>query len=230
MIKKRFAQLAVFVCTGCAWFWLLAMPATAGAKPKTAQFIQCVSAAVTIPDGPAPPFTAVNPAASFSVPVRVPRFRGRLQNGVVTRFDSVGVRISHTDDSDLALFLVSPGGRAVALDTYRDESTNLDSEGRPAPSGDGFGAGPPSCSGSVVRFGDGFPTSIVAPGNNALDAPITGSFSPEQPLSTFVGGPALGFWTLLVQDVQFRDVGQINALSLSFTYSYKAKKKKKKRR
>jgi subtilisin-like proprotein convertase family protein len=141
----------------------------------------------------------------------------------------VGVRISHTDDSDLALFLVSPGGRAVALDTYRDESTNLDSEGRPAPSGDGLGAGPPSCSGSVVRFGDRFPTSIVAPGNKALDAPITGSFSPEQPLSTFVGGPARGFWTLLVQDVQFQDVGQINALSLSFTYAYKAKKKKKKR-
>ena len=66
-------------------------------------------------------------------------------------------------------------------------------------------------------------------GNTGLNAPITGAFSPEQPLSAFVGGPARGFWTLIVQDVQAQDVGQINALSLSFTYRYKAKKKKRRR-
>jgi hypothetical protein len=166
------------------------------------------------------------------MPVSVPKFKGRSQNGTITAFNSAGVRISHTDDGDLALFLVSPGGRAVALATYRDQSTNVDPDPPhdPRPSGDGFGSGAASCSGSRVDFGDRFPTSITTPGNTALDAPITGSFSPEQPLSTFVGGPARGFWTLLVQDVQFQDVGQINALSLSFTYTYKANKKKKKRR
>ncbi|HKH41547.1 MAG TPA: hypothetical protein VKA41_06795 [Solirubrobacterales bacterium] len=230
MIKKRHVRLAAVACAGCASLCLSVLPATPGAKTKSAQFTQCVSAAVPIPDGPAPPFTAVNPAASFAVPVRVPKFKGRPQDGVATRLDSVGVRISHTDDSDLALFLVSPGGRAVALATYRDQSTNVDDEDRPVPSGDGYGAGPASCSGSLVRFGDGFPTSIVTPGNTALDAPITGSFSPEQPLSTLVGGPARGFWALIVQDIQDRDVGQINALSLSFTYSYKVKKKKRRRR
>jgi hypothetical protein len=228
MLYKRSARMAVLACAGCASFLLL--PGAAGAKTKTAQFVQCVSTAVAIPDGPAPGSTATNPAASFAIPASVPKFKGKPQNGVITRFFSAGVRISHTDDGDLTLFLISPGGRAVALSTYRDESSNVDDEGRPAPSGDGYGTGPPNCSGSRVDFGDRYRTSIVMPGNTGLDAPITGAFKPEQPLSTFVGGAARGFWTLVVQDVQSQDVGQIGALALSFEYSYKAKKKKKKRR
>ena len=82
-----------------------------------------------------------------------------------------------------------------------------------------------------MQFGDAFSTSIATPGNTALNAPITGSFRPEQSLTSFVGGTGQGgFWTLIVQDVQAQDVGQINAVSLSFTYSYKVKKKRKKRR
>jgi hypothetical protein len=221
LIKKRWRSLVLLACLVCA---SLALPGVATAKTKKATVDQCVSAAVAIPDGPPPPFTALNPAASFAVAVKVPKFNGKRQNGRITAFHSAGVRIAHTDDSDLALFLVSPGGRVAALATYRDESTNVDDEGRPAPSGDGYGSGPPSCSGSLVRFGDSFPTSIATPGNKALDAPITGSFGPEQPLSTFVGGPARGLWTLIVQDIVFQDVGQINALSLNFTYRFKMKK------
>jgi hypothetical protein len=221
MIKKRWVRLVLLACLGGA----LAMPATASAKTKKATFDRCVSAAVAIPDGPPPASTAANPAAFFAVPVKVPRFKGKPQNGTITAFHSAGVRITHTDDGDLALFLVSPGGRAVALATYRDQSTNVDDEGRPAPSGDGYGSGAPSCAGSLVRFGDSFPTSIATPGNTGLDAPISGSFTAEQQLGTFVGGPARGLWTLIVQDIQFQDVGQINALSLSFSYRYKVKKK-----
>jgi hypothetical protein len=221
MIKKRSAKLAVLVCAGCASLWLLAAPVAAGAKAKTAQFTQCVNAAVNIPDGPPPGGTATNPAASFAIPARVPKFKGRQQDGVVTRFNSAGVRISHTDDGDLALFLVSPGGRAIALATYRDDSSN--------DSGDGYGSGALNCSGNRVDFGDEFRTSITKPGNTGLDAPIVGAFTPEQPLSTFIGGPARGFWTLIVQDIQNSDIGQINALSLSFDYTYKAKKRKKRR-
>jgi len=228
MIMKRSDRLTAIGCAACISIWLLGLPVTAAAKTKVATFNQCVSAAVNIPDGPPPPFNAVNPAASFAVPVRVPKFKRRPQNGVVTAFHSVSVRISHSDDGDLALFLVSPGGRAVALATFRDQSTssNTDSEGRPLPSGDGYGSGAQSCSGSLVQFGDAFPTSIASPGNTGHEAPITGSFTPEQPLSTFVGGPARGFWTLIVQDVQAQDVGQINALSLNFTYRYKKKKRR----
>jgi hypothetical protein len=229
MIKTRSARLAVLACASFISVCLLGTPASAAAKTKKATFTQCVSAAVNIPDGPPPNSTATNPAGSFAVPVRVPKLKGRLQDGTITAFHSAGVRISHTDDGDLALFLVSPGGRAVALATFRDESTNVDSEGNPLPSGDGYGSGAHSCSGSLVQFGDAFSTSIATPGNTGLDAPITGSFSPEQPLATFVGGPARGIWTVIVQDTQFEDVGQINALSLNFTYRYKAKKKRRQR-
>jgi hypothetical protein len=229
---SRWARLMLLAGVACASLGLLALPATASAKTKTAQFTQCVSTAVPIPDGPPDGSTATNPAASFAVFVNTPKFKGRPQNGTITAFNSAGVRISHTDDGDLALFLVSPGGRAIALSTFRDQSTNVNPDPPPdrLPSGDGYGSGAPSCSGSRVDFGDSFATSIATPGNTGSDAPITGSFSPEQPLSTFVGGPARGFWTLIVQDIQFQDIGQIDALSLSFTYAYKAKKKKRKKR
>jgi len=227
MMKKRWARLVVLACLAGAVSALVAMPAPAAAKERTATVNQCVSTAVNIPDGPPEGSTAPNPAAYFAISVRVPKFKGKPQDGVITAFQSAGVRISHTDDGDLALFLVSPGGRAVALATYRDQSSNEDSRGQPSPSGDGYGAGSQSCSGSLVEFGDAFPNSISTPGNTGLDTPITGSFTPEQPLSTFVGGPAKGFWTLIVQDVQGGDIGQIDALSLNFTYRYKAKTKKK---
>ncbi len=231
MIKKRSAQLAALACSACVLL-LLAVPTSAPAKTKTAQFIQCVSTALPIPDGPPEGSTATNPAASFAIFVKTPKFKGRPQSGIVTAFNSAGVRISHTDDGDLALFLVSPGGRAVALSTYRDQSTNVNPDPPPdlLPSGDGYGSGAPNCSGSRVDFGDRFPISIATPGNTGVDTPITGSFGPEQPLSTFVGGPARGFWTLIVQDVQNEDVGQIDAFSLSFDYTYKAKKKMRKKR
>ena len=227
MTKKRCNRLAVLGCLGLLSLVLALLPsAAAAAKKRTATFSRCANAAVTIPDGPADGSTATNPAAYFALPVGVPKFRGRQQNGTITAFHSAGVRISHTDDGDLALFLVSPGGRAVALSTFRDQSTNTDGMGSPAPSGDGYGTGPLNCSGGLVQFGDAFGTSITTPGNRALDAPIAGSFTPEQPLGTFVGGPARGFWTLIVQDVQAGDIGQINALSLSFTYRFKAKKRR----
>jgi hypothetical protein len=215
VIKKQWSCLVLLACVGCLSFGLLA-PNVAAAKRKKATFNQCANAAVAIPDGPLPGTNALNPVASFAVRVKVPKFRGRHQSGVITSFHAAGVRISHTDDGDLALFLVSPGGRAIALATYRDQSTD-----DPNPSGDGYGAGPLNCSGSLVQFGDTFATSIATPGNAGVGTPLTGSFSPEQPLSAFAGGPARGFWTLIVQDVQNRDVGQINALSLNFTYRYK---------
>jgi hypothetical protein len=215
VIKKRWARLVLLAWVACASVGLLA-PTGAAAKSKKATFNRCVNAAVTIPDGPLPGTNALNPAASFAVRVKVPKFRGRRQSGVVTSFHAAGVRISHTDDGDLALFLVSPGGQAIALATYRDQSTDS-----PNPSGDGYGVGPLNCSGSIVQFGDMFPTSIATPGNFGVGTPITGSFGAEQPLSTFVGGPARGLWTLIVQDIQNRDVGQINALSLNFTYRYR---------
>jgi hypothetical protein len=219
MTNKRSVRL-VLACIGIGSLGLLASTSPAAARTKTATFNQCVSAAVAIPDGPPSPTSTVpNPIATFAVPVRVPRIKHRRQTGVVTSFNSAGVRIAHTDDGDLALILVSPGGKAITLSTYRDQSSD--------DSGNGYGSGTPSCAGSLVQFGDAFQTSISTPGNSGNGTPITGSFKPEQPLSTFVGGPARGFWTLIVEDLQSPDIGTINALSLNFTYRYKVKRKRR---
>jgi Proprotein convertase P-domain len=215
MTIRRCARTALLTCAGLAL--LVGFAAPADAKSRTAVFNRCFSVAVGIPDGPAGS-TDPNPAASLGIPITVPRFRGKRQSGVVTAINSVGVRISHTDAGDLALFLVSPGGRGIALATYRDDSSN--------DSGDGYGTGAANCSGSLVQFGDGFSTPITMPGNTGASAPIMGSFRPEQALSTFVGGPARGFWTLIVQDVASPDIGQISALSLNLTYRYKARRKR----
>jgi subtilisin-like proprotein convertase family protein len=217
MFKMRTARMAVLLCAAIA---MLGVASPAAAKFRAHTVNESFSTALGIPDGAAGS-TDLNPAASFASPVTVPRFKRKPQSGVITGFGSVGVRINHTDAGDLALFLVSPGGRGIALATYRDDSSN--------DSGDGYGTGAASCSGSLVEFGDGFSTPISMPGNTGSSDPITGSFRPEQALSTFVGGPARGYWTLIVQDVASPDIGQINALSLNFTYRFKAKPKRKRR-
>jgi hypothetical protein len=217
MIQKRSAGLALLGWVCVAWLGLMGGASPAAAKIKTATFNRCASFAIAIPDlGPSS--TSPNPVASFAMRVGVRRFKGKPQDGVVTAINSIGVRINHTDAGDLAMFLISPGGRAITLASYRDQSSNN--------SGDGYGTGPASCAGSLVQFGDAFGASITTPGNTGQSAPITGSFRPEQPLSTFIGGPARGFWTLIVQDNSNLDVGQINALSLNFTYRYRAKKRR----
>jgi proprotein convertase P-domain-containing protein len=216
MTKKRF-RTALLACAGIASLGLMVGASPAAAKTKTKTFNQCVSTGVAIPDQPSSD-TDPRPSASFSIPVGVPKFKGKPQDGVVTAFNSAGVRITHTDDGDLILFLVSPGGKVITLADERDDNT----------SGDGYGTGAASCAGSLVQFGDAFGTPIATPGNTTSGSPIVGSFRPEQPVSSFIGGPARGPWTLIVQDLANIDTGSINALSLNFTYKYKVKPKKKK--
>ncbi len=218
MINKRSARMALLACASVASLGLLAWATPAAAKTvtKTATFSQCLNTAVPILD----PVSSALQAQTASVPVSVPKFKKKPQDGVVTGFSTAGVRISHTDDGDISLFLISPGGKAITLSSQNDDSPT---------SGDGYGTGAASCAGSLVTFGDAFTTPIQTPGNTGADAPITGSFKPEQPLSRFVGGPARGNWTLLVLDFSSGDTGSINGVSLNFTYQYKALKKKKKK-
>jgi subtilisin-like proprotein convertase family protein len=205
--------MTVLACAGLASLGLLmgASPAAAKAKKKTvnktATFNQCVSSASPIQD-------PESPLASAVIPVSVPSFKGALQDGAVTAITSAGTRITHTSDGDLVVTLVSPGGKVIPLAV--GEGT----------SGDGFGSGATSCSGSLAQFGDGFTTPITSPGNTG-DNPITGSFKPEQPLNQVLGGPARGNWVLLVADEATVDTGSLDAFSLNITYTYKAQVKKK---
>jgi subtilisin-like proprotein convertase family protein len=224
MIKNRSARVALLVLTGLASLGLVAGAAPATAKKKkrkavtrTATFNQCVDTAAPIanPD----PVTGNRTAASAVVPVSVPKFKGKPQDGLVTAFNSLGVRITHTFDEDFDVFAFSPSGKAVAISDNADETNG----------GDGWGSGAANCTGSLVTLGDAFPTSIQTPGNTGVNTPITGSFKPMQPPSTFVGGPARGNWSLVVIDETVGDTGAINAVSLNFTYQYKAPVKKKKK-
>jgi subtilisin-like proprotein convertase family protein len=211
MRNKRSARAALLACAGFAALGLVAgvSPAAAKTKKKTRTVSTCVNAAAPILD---------RLANSVSVNVPVPKIHGKRQGGTVTAFQSVGVRIRHTFVGDLDLVLVSPAGKAVPLATERD-STH-----------DDYGSGPADCTGQLVQFGDTFPTPISSidslPVGNT--PPITGSFSPEQPLSGFLGGPARGLWTLVVHDCCNQDQGSIDAFSLQFTFKYKVPAKKKK--
>jgi subtilisin-like proprotein convertase family protein len=229
MIKKRPVRVALLACACVASLGLVAGVSPAAAKKKvktrtvtqTATFNQCVSVAS--------PISGVNSAANpnpnnpqlgvGNLPVTIPPYRGLPQDGAVTGISQVGVRISHTFNSDLGVLLVAPGARAVPL--------ALDRGGN----GDGYGTGATSCGGSLVQFSDAFGTPIGTLADTDVN-PILGQFKPEQPLAALNGSQARGNWQLLVTDGAGGDDGSLNAFSLTFTYTYltevKVKVKKKK--
>ena len=83
-MKRRFTRLGAL---GLAVVAVLAITASpAAAKTKTATFDQCVSTNTFIPDRSS---TLNSPGAAFAIPVNVPKFKGKQQDGVVTSFTSV---------------------------------------------------------------------------------------------------------------------------------------------
>jgi subtilisin-like proprotein convertase family protein len=116
-------------------------------------------------------------------------------NGTVSNV-TVSVSISHTQDSDLDVELISPTGQVVKL------------AARVGGTGNGFGT---SCS-KTTTFDDAAKTSI-----SQGTAPYVGTFKPSQALTGARGGDASGDWTLRVVDNSATKVGQINCWSLSVT-------------
>jgi subtilisin-like proprotein convertase family protein len=212
MIKNRSARMALLVCAGLASLGLLAGATPAAAKTKkkvvtkTATVSQCVNLSS--------PFLDASTPAVAAIPVNVPPVKGIAQSGVVSAVTSAGVRITHTFDGDVVLSLVSPGGRFIALSNNRGGS------------GNDFGTGATNCGGALTTFSDTAGTAI-----GAGTAPFAGSFRPEQPLATAVGGPAAGNWVLIAQDSDSAgtDEGILHAFSINVTYLYKAVKKIKKK-
>jgi len=217
---KHAVRLGVLACASVASLGLIAGVSSAAAKSKkktgtkTATVNQCVNSTSAILD----PNDAVTPATAV-VPITVPAYRGVPQTGVVTAINSIGVRITHTYDGDLGLTLISPSGRLVHLAL---SPNNLAADN----SGDGYGTGAQSCTGSLVQFGDQFSVSAATPGNTSND-PIIGSLKPLEPLSALAGSQAAGGWTLVVNDNATTDEGTLDALSVNLTYQYKALVKKK---
>lgn len=104
----------------------------------------------------------------------------------------VTVNITHTFMSDLIISLAHPNGDTITL--YNP------------PGGVELGADMVNC-----RFDDQAATPI-----GSGMGPYTGSFVPEQPLSTFNGLAANGTWSLHVEDFLELDSGQVNNYTLHF--------------
>ena len=172
---------------------------------------------------------ALNPAASFPVFARSRSSRAGRRTAwsppSLPRPSGSPTRTMGT----WPLFLVSPGGRRWRSPPSRPERQRA-LRRAPAPQRQWLRDGP----GQLLRIAGAVRRCVPDLDRTArqhrLDAPITGSSDRSSHSAASWGGPAEGFWTLIVQDVQAQDVGQINALSLNFTYSYKVEEKKKKRR
>lgn len=163
--------------------------APAGAKTKTRSYSSgAINAA--IPDGsfPNPGGGGVGTAIDD---LRVKK-RGKIKDV------NVAVRITHSYDRDLELWLMSPARTIVKLALRRGGV------------GNDFGSGPPDCTGTHTVFDDQAPTAI-----GVAAAPFAGSFRPDQPLSVLNGKGGRGTWSLFVVDSAVPDVGILHCWGLS---------------
>jgi subtilisin-like proprotein convertase family protein len=104
---------------------------------------------------------------------------------------STSVGLDHTFVGDLVGTLTSPDGTTVTLfDHTGGEGNNL----------------------CKTVFTDTATRPIQAAGGE--DAPFTGSWLPEEPLSTFLGGPGDGSWRFTAADTQPEDTGSVRAFSV----------------
>jgi subtilisin-like proprotein convertase family protein len=204
MIKKRSARMAMLACASVAALGLLAGVSPASAKKKfktrtvSGAFSQCQNLALPVTDHS-------THLVQFTVPSPA---RANPAAGTVGSVSSVGLRLTHTNSDDMAVYLVSPGGRVVPLFLGRD--------------GTDLGSGATNCGGTLTTFSDAASTPI----GSGTD-PYAGTFRPEHPLSTFNGGAASGIWTLVVSDTLGGDIGTLDAASLNLSYSHKVRKKVK---
>ncbi len=104
----------------------------------------------------------------------------------------VTANITHTWDGDLSLYLVSPSGTQVALSLLRGGG------------GDNY---------TATVFDDNAATPIASGA-----APFTGSFIPEQALSTMIGENISGTWELFVVDSASADTGTIDSWDLTLLH------------
>jgi subtilisin-like proprotein convertase family protein len=157
---------------------------TLGALNPIAQTITASSGNVSVP---------IPDLATAEVPIFIP------DAGAVSDVN-VRVRLAHTFDGDLVVSLRGPDGTEVVLSNRRGSS------------GDDFGSGAASCSGSPTTFDDSASTLI-----SAGTSPFAGSFRPDSPLSAFNGKPTAGIWKLRVSDQAAADVGTIFCFQLEIS-------------
>ncbi len=140
---------------------------------------------------------ACNTIAATDVPQNIGPNGGTITNSVINFTDDlsiseviVSINLTHTWDSDLDITLTAPDG-----------TTTIDLSTANGSSGDNY---------TDTVFDDDAAQSITAG-----SAPFTGTFQPEQPLSTFDGLSSSGDWTLSITDNANGDGGQLISWSIS---------------
>ncbi len=108
---------------------------------------------------------------------------------------TVELNITHTFVGDLEVFLAAPGQPEIPLIARR-------------------GGGGDDFTGTVLDDDAEFPISSIVSG----DAPFTGSYRPETPLSSLNNLDAAGDWVLRVADRAGLDVGTLDSWTLTVTY------------
>lgn len=103
---------------------------------------------------------------------------------------NVNLSLTHTRVSDLRISLIAPNGLRIILADQRG----------------GFNA---DYTNTVF---DDEAADAIADGS----APFTGSFRPEQPLSSFNGLSPAGTWQLVIEDLAADEVGELTSWSLTF--------------
>lgn len=119
-------------------------------------------------------------------------------SGVTSFVNDVNIRlnITHTFDSDLTVYLISPtGARILLFDRVGSDGANFIN----------------------TVFDDEAAISI-----DAGAAPFSGSYRPAEPLSQLDGRPANGTWQLEITDNVNGDVGSLNSWDITFTVGEQA--------
>lgn len=136
----------------------------------------------------------VTPGTSIST------WGGNVYNSVISVSDSyvitdvnVTVNISHTQNSDLDIYLISPAGTSIELSTDNGGSGNHYNN---------------------VTFDDAS-TNTLPTGNTTL----SGTYRPEGTLAGFNGENSNGNWTLSVTDDSFWNGGTINSITINLCYT-----------
>jgi subtilisin-like proprotein convertase family protein len=123
-----------------------------------------------------------------------------LETGGLIKRMRVKINIEHTYVRDLIIFLVAPDNSEIRLANRIDDDSD-----------DFFN----------TVFSDFALVSIQTA--TSADAPFTGEWIPDQPLSTFNGKNLNGVWNLKVQDDTGTDIGKILNWSIYITYCFQGK-------
>lgn len=126
----------------------------------------------------------------------------RVRSAGIIKDVNVMVRLDHTADEDIDLYLVSPKGKVIQLSTNNGGLAG----------GADYGTGADDCTGAPTTFDDEAATPIFDG-----EPPFAGAFKPEQRLAGLDRSQRRGTWRLIIGDNATGDVGKLFCWKLKIT-------------